>query len=545
MKIQMKVLLPVAVLCLMLTASISMLFIWRYGAEVEREFDNHGFSLLSNLSTNGRIGLLMGDPGQLSKTLEMVEALPQFRYASFHDASGTVLFEKGSLSAEGKAAGASRKVRDSYASETPDGEPLQVYRQPVHSRGTEGAPIGYVSVAMSKAEMLSNARQSLLWSGGIAALFLVLAVLTMRYIIDRTVIAPITTVVTAISNADLNSRFDAAERDEVGDLQRALDRFIASIRETLLGVGEAAGKVVTATAEIRSSTEQMAAGSQEQSSQTTEIAAAVEEMSRTLEDGSRNIADAAETAQKAGVEAQRGGTVVTDTIAGMRRIADVVTQSAEQVRILGTSSDRIGEIISVIDDIADQTNLLALNAAIEAARAGDQGRGFAVVADEVRKLAERTTKATKEIAEMIRKIQTDTTQAVASMQRGTEEVGSGIALAEQAGTMLSNIVGNADAVSSMMQQIATASREQTVTANQVSKNIESISAVTRESVTGIHQIVRTAEDLNQLTAGLQRLLERFRLGNGATAAGPAREFVNGRGAEAAYRTSSNGHLVER
>jgi len=517
-KIQVKVLLPVAALCLVLTVSISTLFVWRYGSEVEREFDNHGFSLLSNLATNSRIGLLMGDPSQLQKTMEMFDGMEQFRYAAFLDQNGTVLFEQGTpadLSGIGPLS--ELKGKDSYHTTTALGDEVEIYRRPVHARGTEGAPIGYVMMAMSRTELTSSARQSLWWSGGIAAVLLLMVVGTMRIIVHRTIIAPILSVVRIISNADLNSRFNAVEKDEVGDLQRAFDRFLGSIRETLVSVGTTATKVASATAEISSSTEEMAAGSQEQSTQTAEIAAAVEQMSRTLEDGSRNIETAAASAKKAGVEAQQGGRVVNDTIAGMKRIADVVTQSAEQVRVLGASSDKIGEIIGVIDEIADQTNLLALNAAIEAARAGDQGRGFAVVADEVRKLAERTTKATKEIADMIRKIQADTTQAVTSMQRGTEEVGSGITLAEQAGAMLASIVGNADAVSEMMQQIATASREQTVTANQVSKNIESISAVTRESVTGIHQISRTAGELNRSTEELQQTLQQFQVAGGAAA----------------------------
>ena len=172
---------------------------------------------------------------------------------------------------------------------------------------------------------------------------------------------------------------------------------------------------------------------QEQTSQASEVASAVEEMTKTIMENSKNASVAADTAKQARVSAEAGGKVVDDTVHGMKRIAGVVNKSAETVKELGKSSDQIGEIIGVIDDIADQTNLLALNAAIEAARAGEQGRGFAVVADEVRKLAERTTKATKEIAGMIKKIQADTTGAVQSMEEGTQEVERGIELADKAG----------------------------------------------------------------------------------------------------------------
>ena len=178
---------------------------------------------------------------------------------------------------------------------------------------------------------------------------------------------------------------------------------------------------------------------------------------------------------------------------------------------LGKSSDQIGQIISVIDDIADQTNLLALNAAIEAARAGEQGRGFAVVADEVRKLAERTTKATKEIADMIRKIQADTKEAVASMAEGTKNVTEGIRLADMAGSSLAEIVTISQRVTDMVTEIAGASEEQSAAGEQIAKNVDAIRAVTGETAMGEQQIARAAEDLNRLTEHLQELTSKFRL----------------------------------
>ncbi|MCL6097096.1 MAG: methyl-accepting chemotaxis protein, partial [Bacteroidetes bacterium] len=178
------------------------------------------------------------------------------------------------------------------------------------------------------------------------------------------------------------------------------------------------------------------------------------------------------------------------------------------------SSNEIGEIVQVIDDIADQTNLLALNAAIEAARAGEQGRGFAVVADEVRKLAERTTKATKEIATMIRQIQKDTEGAVVSMNEGTTEVEKGKVLADKAGHALKQIISGAEEVVDISTQVAAASEEQSSAAEQISRNIESISSVTNQSASGVQQIARAAEDLNRMTVNLQDLIARFKLAEG-------------------------------
>jgi methyl-accepting chemotaxis protein len=264
----------------------------------------------------------------------------------------------------------------------------------------------------------------------------------------------------------------------------------------------------------------MAAGAQEQTSQATEVAGAVEEMTKTIIENSRNAANTVETARQAKVSAEQGGHVVEETVVGMKRIAEVVRQSAATVQELGKSSDQIGEIITVIDDIADQTNLLALNAAIEAARAGEQGRGFAVVADEVRKLAERTTKATKEIAGMITRIQTDTQGAVTAMEEGTKQVSTGIALADKAGASLHEIVNVSQKVTDAVTQIAGASEEQSKASEQISRNVEGISNVTNESAMGVQQIAQAAEDLNRLTENLQVLVGRFTLGTSKHKIGP-------------------------
>ncbi len=293
-------------------------------------------------------------------------------------------------------------------------------------------------------------------------------------------------------------------KNDINTLGNSLSNLIGSITEAVQATASAANQ-------ISSSTEEMAAGAQEQSSQATEVAGAVEQMTKTIYETTKNTGQATEASKNAGKVAKEGGHVVEETIHGMNRIAEVVKKSAATVQELGKSSDQIGEIVQVIDDIADQTNLLALNAAIEAARAGEQGRGFAVVADEVRKLAERTTKATKEIATMIKQIQKDTSGAVESMQQGTVEVESGKLLAEKAGTSLREIIYGAEQVVDIVTQVAAASEEQSSAAEQISKNIESISSVTQQSASGIQQIAHASEDLNRLTLNLQELVARFKV----------------------------------
>ncbi len=312
-------------------------------------------------------------------------------------------------------------------------------------------------------------------------------------------------------NGDMTVELKVENDDEIGKLFAGFNKAVSNVGNLILQVTEAVQATASASNEISSSSEEMAAGAQEQSSQTTEVASAVEEMTKTIMETTKNSSGAAEAARNSGTVAKEGGRVVVETIAGMNRVAEVVEKSAKTVEALGKSSDQIGEIVQVIDDIADQTNLLALNAAIEAARAGEQGRGFAVVADEVRKLAERTTKATKEIATMIKQIQKDTEGAVISMKEGTEEVEKGKKLANRAGESLRDIITGAEEVVDMVTQVAAASEEQSSAAEQISKNIEAISNVAHESAAGVQQIARASEDLSRLTVNLQELISKFKI----------------------------------
>jgi methyl-accepting chemotaxis protein len=319
-----------------------------------------------------------------------------------------------------------------------------------------------------------------------------------------------------MASGDLTARMTGTYHGDLLLLKESINKVGGSLEDALRNVGEAVSATANASREISSSTEQMAAGAQEQTSQAGEVASAVEEMTSTITENSKNASVAAETAKQARVSAEQGGRVVGETVDGMRRIAEVVNRGAATVKELGRSSDQIGEIIGVIEDIANQTNLLALNAAIEAARAGEQGRGFAVVADEVRKLAERTTRATKEISGMIKKIQSDTTGAVRSMEEGTSEVERGIGLADKAGASLQDIVGVSQKVTDMVTQIAAASEEQSASSEQISKNVAAIRQVTGETAQGTQHIASAAEELNRLTDNLQRLIGRFKVGSGVS-----------------------------
>ncbi len=303
------------------------------------------------------------------------------------------------------------------------------------------------------------------------------------------------------------------ENDEIGKLFNAFNLTVKRIRELISRLTEAVQATASASTQISSSAEEMAAGAQEQSAQTGEIASAMEEMSATIVETNQNTNLAAEAVKESVEATDHVDEAVKKTIYEMNKIADIVFEAGETVKELGSSSEKIGEIIHVINDIADQTNLLALNAAIEAARAGEQGRGFAVVADEVRKLAERTTGATKEIAEMIVQLQKGTQDTVASIESGVEEVETGKKLASEAGDAIQLIVKTSQRVLDLVSQVATASEEQAATAEEISRNIESINMVAHESASGVEEIAKATEDLNRLTENLQQLVEQFKLDN--------------------------------
>lgn len=289
------------------------------------------------------------------------------------------------------------------------------------------------------------------------------------------------------------------------------NHLVDGIKKIIKEVNESVYSTVSVSTQIAASIEQMAAGAEEQDRQTSEIAASIDEMTRTIAETTQNTSSAAESAKDSGILAEEGSKVVSRAVAAMELIAEIVSQAVNKVLDLGKNSDKIGEIIRVIEEIADQTNLLALNAAIEAARAGEHGRGFAVVADEVRKLAERTTSATHEITGMISQIQEDTKTVVNSINSGNKEVQDGKELAEEAGNAIKKIVSKTNIVVDEINQVATASEQQSITSSQIAQNIETINNVSRETLAGIHHMAGAANDLNETTENLKQMIQRFKI----------------------------------
>ncbi|MDD2272462.1 MAG: methyl-accepting chemotaxis protein [Desulfuromonadaceae bacterium] len=333
-------------------------------------------------------------------------------------------------------------------------------------------------------------------------------------IIIRSITVPVKALLTAlqkIAEGDLTVQIGHTSSDEIGMLSNSFRMMINNLRNMISEVSNTSVHVASAANQLNFTAEQIATGAEEVAAQTVTVATASEEMSATSGDIAQNCQMAVESATLASESAITGSRIVSSTIAAMEQISQQVSNTAQTVVVLGSRSDQIGDIVATIEDIADQTNLLALNAAIEAARAGEQGRGFAVVADEVRALAERTTKATREIGEMIKAIQNETKAAVVQMNMGVKEVEQGTANASRSGEALLEILKRINDVTMQINQIATAAEEQTATTSEITNNIHQITEVLQGTASGSHESVKAAGLLNNSAEELQRLVRQFKL----------------------------------
>ncbi len=315
----------------------------------------------------------------------------------------------------------------------------------------------------------------------------------------------------AQGEGDLTRRLTAERRDELGEVSLWFNRFVENVHGIVTLIARSTVEVSSACHQLSSTAEQIATAAEEVAFQSGTAATASEEMSATSNEISRNCGEAASSSKRASDTARGGAAVLHETLQGMEKIATNVRESARTVLNLGTRSDQIGEIVGTIEDIADQTNLLALNAAIEAARAGEQGRGFAVVADEVRALAERTTRATREIAEMIKTIQSETGGAVETMNTGVAEVEKGMESSRKSGEALHRILEVIDEVNREIDLIATAAEEQTAVTGEISTNVHQIKDVVSETARGAHETADAAAHLNRMADDLQKIVARFKL----------------------------------
>jgi methyl-accepting chemotaxis protein len=376
-----------------------------------------------------------------------------------------------------------------------------------------------VKIAYGKQVAEDNAAQARVASTATAALvaFAVFAAIGLGIIISRIVVgqlggdpSEVVAITRKVADGDLSTRINMAGKRS-DSLMAAMNTMVGSLRDMVSHTVDISSVIAAASAQLYQASAQIATGAEEVAAQATTVATASEEMSHTSNDIANNCSMAADASQHSTSAANSGATVVQETITGMNVIADRVRQTAKTIESLGSRSEQIGDIVGTIEDIADQTNLLALNAAIEAARAGEQGRGFAVVADEVRALAERTTKATREIGDMIKTIQTETLEAVKEMEEGVVDVEKGAVSSRKSGEALQDILSSISETSLQISQIATAAEEQTAVTNEVTVNVQQITDVVSQTARSAEETADAASQLAAQAKELQELIRRFRL----------------------------------
>ncbi len=300
-------------------------------------------------------------------------------------------------------------------------------------------------------------------------------------------------------------------KDEMGIFAKSMHAMSANLGSILKEVTTSSMSLASASAQLTVSAEHLSKGAMEQVERATQVAAGSTEMSQVSEDIARNTSTVAGSASDAVKVAKGGQEVVDKAIREVNIIAETVDTAMGFVKELGEESEKIGDIVTAINEIADQTNLLALNAAIEAARAGEHGRGFAVVADEVKKLAERTSTSTTEIGDMINTIKVGVQKTVESIDKAKSKVVTGVEYSSQASAALDHIISSIDNLYNEVHQIASAIEEMSATTEEISRDINQISDVTKETLSSSEEISGAANGLSGLSGNLETAVQRFKV----------------------------------
>ncbi len=314
----------------------------------------------------------------------------------------------------------------------------------------------------------------------------------------------------SLAEGDLTVKATVTE-DITGAIADSVNFAVEALRSLVTTINETAVQVSAAAQETQATAMHLAEAAQHQAQQITSASAKINEMAVSIDQVSKNSADSAEVAQRSVQIASNGAQIVRQTISGMDSIREQIQETSKRIKRLGESSQEIGSIVELINDIAEQTNILALNAAIQAASAGEAGRGFAVVADEVQRLAERASGATKRIETLVQTIQSDTNEAVSSMEQTTTEVVNGARLAEDAGTALGEIEKVSNNLAGLIQGISSAAKQQSAAATNITSTMHVIQEITAQTSVGASQTAESIGNLAQLAQELRRSVADFKL----------------------------------
>jgi twitching motility protein PilJ len=314
----------------------------------------------------------------------------------------------------------------------------------------------------------------------------------------------------ALAEGDLTVKTTVTE-EITGAIADSVNYAIDELRTLVTTINETSEQVSSSAQETQTTARHLADAAEQQAQQISTATSAINQIASSMDHVSKNSAESADVAERSVQIASHGAEVVRETISGMDSIRDQIQETSKRIKRLGESSQEIGSIVELINDIAEQTNILALNAAIQAASAGEAGRGFAVVADEVQRLAERSTSATKRIETLVQTIQSDTNEAVNSMEQTTAEVVAGARKAEDAGSALGDIERVSHDLSALIQNISSAARQQSAAATDISQSMNAIREITSQTSQGASRTADSIGTLAQLASDLRRSVAHFKL----------------------------------
>lgn len=313
-----------------------------------------------------------------------------------------------------------------------------------------------------------------------------------------------------VAEGDLTQEATVTE-DITGAIADSVNYTVEELRLLVGSVQNTAQRVAQTTAQVDSTSSQLLATSAEQLREIRETGQSILDMADRITQVSAQAQESAAVARQSRQAAEDGQRAVQNTINGMNAIRDQIQETSKRIKRLGESSQEIGEITELISDITEQTNVLALNAAIQAASAGEAGRGFSVVAEEVQRLAERSADATRQIAALVKTIQTDTLDAVAAMERSTQGVVEGARLSDSAGAALAEIDAVSRKLADLIEQIAQTSQNEAALAGEVAGNIQHIFAVTEQTGNSTRTTAEQVQELAKMAEELRQSVSRFKI----------------------------------
>ncbi len=496
-----------------------------------------GLMLAENIAYDSEFSVSIGDETNLDKIIKGVEVEKDVVYVVVQDSEGGVLASAGKNIIKEILGGAvNEQAMATIASgihpvKTTRGELYDVVvpitqnvegnflaGNDIDANG-ESDKIGIVRVGLTPSYVQKDVRnyvyKMILLTLGVLAVTILLII----YFVLK-VIAPIKlltdTTTTASDTGDLTKKIQIDSKDEIGQLGRAFNKLIENLNAIIRQIRDGAQQVALTSNGLFSVAEQQAAGIKEEATQISETATAIKELAATAEQVSNHSKIIASSAKSSAELITDGNQKVDNVVSGMDKINKSVLETGTRIEALGESSQSITEIVGLIEDIAEQTNLLSLNASVEAARAGEAGKGFSVVADAIGKLSERTAKSTKDISNIIKGIQKETSLCVMSMEKTTKETEVGYSLAKEAGKKLQDIEAAFQQVASSAKEISLSSQQQMSGSTQISKTMNEMDVIMKQAAGGAKDSASSAKELTQLADNLKKEVAQFKIADNLT-----------------------------